>query len=103
MKNIFGNLPLILSDEITEMIASSGNVRIERIISKGQASPPDFWYDQEENEFVILLAGSAGISYEDGSEEHLKRGDYLIIPAHKKHRVTYTAKDETSIWLAVFY
>lgn len=81
-----------------------GSLRIERIVSTGQASPPGFWYDQEEHEWVLLLAGRAGLRFEDEDEEReLVPGDPVLIPAHARHRVEWTADDEPTIWLAIFY
>jgi cupin 2 domain-containing protein len=93
--NIFDGLPENLSEEVFEDIIRAPNVRIERIVSRGHASPEVGWYDQEENEWVIL--------FEDGRQFVLKKGDYLNIPAHLKHRVLWTDKQDFTIWLAVFY
>ena len=103
MKNIFKNIPVDLSDEIIETITKSDNVKIERIISDGQTSPPNFWYDQDQNEFVIVLKGKAVLEFEDNTSVQMNEGDYLLIPAHKKHRVSYTDTANKTIWLAVFY
>ena len=78
-------------------------VRIERIVSTGQASPPGFWYDQSQNEWVMLLQGQAGLAWEDGTVMPLKKGDWVFIPAHKRHRVIRTSKKPPCIWLAVYY
>ncbi len=103
-RNIFRNIPEKISDEIFEKILENNNVRIERIISKGHSTPKDFWYDQEENEWVILLKGSAEILFKNNSVIiHLKVGDYLNINSHVKHRVEYTDPNIETIWLAVFY
>ena len=103
-RNIFRNIPEKISDEIFEKILENNNVRIERIISKGHSTPKDFWYDQEENEWVILLKGSAEILFKNNSVIiHLKEGDYLNINSHVKHRVEYTDPNIETIWLAVFY
>ena len=90
-------------EEVLEEILKSENVRIERIISSGQISPENFWYDQPENEWVILLQGEAIIDFMDGVETRLKNGDYLFLPAHQKHRVLYSSKEPPCIWLAVFW
>ncbi|MGH6823764.1 MAG: cupin domain-containing protein [Methylocella sp.] len=80
------------------------HLRIERIVSMGQASPPGFWYDQPWAEWVVVLAGSAGLRFEGEAEVMvLFPGDYLRIPARVKHRVEWTAKDPATIWLAVHY
>jgi cupin 2 domain-containing protein len=102
--NILSRIPANLPDEFFEDIVAAGTVKIERIISEGHSSPPGFWYDQERSEWVVLLRGNAGILFE-GSDETLvlKPGDWINIPAHKKHRVEWTDPDEKTIWLAVHY
>jgi cupin 2 domain-containing protein len=101
--NIYSNIPEKLSDEIVDVIFQSEIIRIERIISDGQASPDNFWYDQEENEWVILLKGKAKIKYQDQSEQNLTEGDYIFIPSHKKHRVEWTDNNTKTVWLAMFF
>ena len=101
MNNIF-NLPPSLPDkELFESIVSNDNILIERIISTGQTAPIGEWYDQDKDEWVILLQGEAILSYEDGSQIKLSSGDYLFIPAHFLHRVEYTSIEPTCIWLTV--
>lgn len=102
--NLFTHIPDDLREELIEILAAADDMRVERIVSRGHASPADFWYDQEFNEFVVLLKGSAGLAFE-GRSEHLvmKAGDYINIPAHLKHRVAWTAADQNSIWLAIHY
>ncbi|MFA7419721.1 MAG: cupin domain-containing protein [Melioribacteraceae bacterium] len=102
-KNIFAGLPENLPEEIFESIIESKDFLLERIISGGHTSPPNFWYDQEKNEFVMLMSGSAKIIYDDGKSFSLSAGDYLIIPAHQKHRVEETDKNQKTIWLALHY
>ncbi len=101
--NLFENIPGSLQEELFERIGGNENVKIERIISQGHASPPGFWYDQTENEFVILLSGKAKIVYESGEEFNLLPGDYLDIKSHCKHRVEWTDAGRKTVWLAVFY
>lgn len=104
IKNIFGNIPDKIPEEIFEEIISSESIRIERIISKGQSSPENFWYDQNENEWVLLIKGKAVINFfDEGKPVELNTGDYLNIPSHTKHRVERTDPDVETIWLAVFY
>ena len=103
IKNIFENIPSSIPEEMFEEIDSTNNVKIERIISEGHASPKDFWYDQEKNEIVFLLQGSALIEYENGKIVELKLGDYLKILAHEKHRVKHTSNSGKTIWLAIHY
>lgn len=103
IKNFFSNIPDKLPDEIIETVFKSDSIRIERIISQGQCSPENFWYNQPENEWVIVLEGKAMIKFEDQSIATLHRGDYLHIPAFKKHRVEWTDPNQLTIWLAVFF
>ena len=101
MPNIF-DLPSQLSNkEYFESLFYSQNILIERIISTGQTTPVGNWYDQESDEWVILLQGETEISYSDGSKIRLIQGDYLFIPARKKHRVEYTSTNPPCIWLAI--
>lgn len=104
IKNIFNDIPADLPEEVTEKVISSGKFRIERIISGGHSSPEDFWYDQEENEWVIVLKGKARVEFFGENELiELNEGDYINIPSHKKHRVKCTDPETETIWLAVFY
>ncbi|MEY8214908.1 MAG: cupin domain-containing protein [Colwellia sp.] len=103
MANIFNNIPSELPNEIFEDIIITEKLRVERIVSKGQISPDTGWYDQSENEWVIVLSGYGVIEYINGVKITLKQGDYLNIKAHEKHRVIETSPDETTVWLAIFY
>ncbi len=104
INNFSDKIPSNIREEITEQIISNDKIRIERIISKGQFSPENYWYDQEESEWVILIKGRARLSFAPEDEMiELKEGDYLNIPAHKKHRVEWTDPENETIWLAVFY
>lgn len=104
MENIFADMPDVVPEEIFETIISTKMFRLERIISDGHFTPEDKWYDQDENEWVILLKGSAGLLLEGDKEAILmKPGDYLNIPAHKRHKVLWTDRDEKTIWLALHY
>ena len=102
MRNLFANLPASLPHELTEILLQAANIRIERIVSHGHVSPPDYWYDQEEHEWFVLIQGAARLRLEDAVME-LKAGDCMNIPAHQKHRVDWTPPDQQTIWLAVFY
>lgn len=101
--NLFANIPQDLPEELFETIVQSDNIRIEKIVSDGHTSPQNFWYDQDQNEFVLLLQGSAIIEFENNESIELKVGGYQIISAHQKHRVSYTDKNKKTIWLAIFY
>ena len=100
--NLFDNLPTSIPNELIQVIAGNHHVRIERIVSHGHVSPDGFWYHQDENEWVIVLKGAARLRFDDRSVD-LKPGDFVNIPAHKKHRVEWTTSDEPTIWLAVFF
>ena len=101
-ENFFKDIPKDISKEILDTIISNETFRLERIVSNGQCSPNDFWYDQSENEWVILLKGNAELEFENEIKK-LSPGDYLNIPAHQKHRVKSTSQTEPTIWLAIFY
>ncbi len=101
--NIFESTPDDLDKEVFDLLVQSSNIRIVRIISKGQASPESGWYDQEQNEWVIVLKGEALISFEDREEVDLKAGSHVNIPAHTKHKVAWTSPNTETIWLAVHY
>lgn len=103
--NIFAALPAgKLAQEFVSRILSEPNLRIERIVSTGQCSPFDFWYDQDWNEWVILLSGGAQLLFEDEQQARsLKPGDYVHIPAHRRHRVVWTDPKEATVWLAVHF
>lgn len=102
MNNLFTQLSARLQEEITETILSAESVRIERIVSRGQASPEGFWYDQDEHEWIVVLQGAARLRFEHEVVD-LNSGDFMNIPAHRKHRVEWTTPDGPTIWLAVFY
>ena len=89
--------------ELFESLFKNDRVFIERIISTGQITPEGEWYDQDKNEWLIVLQGEGELSYEDGSRIKLTSGDYLFIPAHQKHRVEYTSTEPPCIWLTIFF
>jgi cupin 2 domain-containing protein len=100
--NLFVQLPRHLPDELFTTLLDAANVRIERIVSHGHASPEGFWYDQDQHEWVVVLKGAARLRFEDETIE-MKPGDFIDIPVHKKHRVEWTTPDEPTLWLAVHY
>jgi cupin 2 domain-containing protein len=102
MQNLFNNIPSSIPDEIFETIISTPFIKIERIISKGQKSDPDFWYDQEKSEWIIVLQGKARLQFEDKTI-CLAPGDYTNIDPHQKHRIDWTTSRKETIWLAIFY
>lgn len=79
----------------------NGKIRIEKILSSGHTTEEGKWYDQAEDEWVVLLSGIAILEFEDNSIIEMKPGDYIFIPAHKKHRVTFTSKEPSCLWLAI--
>lgn len=101
--NIFGDIPKELKDELFEDIISKDGLKIERIVSYGHTTTEFDWYEQEFDEWVILLKGEATLSFEKEKNLSLHVGDYVNIPANKKHRVSWTKPDTQTIWLAVHY
>lgn len=102
--NLYRDIPDTLPQELVQVLASSAPVRIERIVSRGHCSPPGFWYEQEQHEWVALLQGQALLRFElDEQVVQLQPGDCINIPARVRHRVEATAAAGDTIWLAVFY
>lgn len=99
--NIFKIPAPLPAAELAEQLIPDNGVLIERIISCGQASPPGFWYDQDRDEWVVLLQGRAEVSFADGRRITLCEGDSLLLAAHEKHRVDYTSSEPPCLWLAV--
>ncbi|MBS1257614.1 MAG: hypothetical protein MAG551_00658 [Candidatus Scalindua arabica] len=103
-KNIFSGIKNQSPEEIFETIIKTNQLKIERIVSHGHATRKGYWYDQDNDEWVIVLKGSAGLIFEGNRKEVImKPGDYVNIPAHQKHRVEWTDANEETIWLAVRY
>jgi cupin 2 domain-containing protein len=101
--NLFDDLPRQADEELfTELLWRKG-VRIERIVSTGQSTPVDKPYNQEYDEWVLLVSGSAGLWIEGEGERELRPGDYVLIPSHRSHRVTWTANGQPTVWLAVHF
>ena len=103
MNNLFDEIPDSLPTELISVLTRNRFVRIERIVSLGHTSPETSWYDQEQHEWVLLVQGAATLLFEDGHSVDLRAGDYLLIPAHQKHRVAWTTPEAKTIWLAVFF
>ena len=102
--NLFVSLPHSLPSELIDVIVHADRVRIERIVSTGQATPPGEWYDQETSEWVVVLRGSAALRFEDEPDVLvLAPGDHVAIPAHRRHRVEWTDASQPTVWLAVHY
>ena len=101
--NLYTPPPGTDSEVFAELLRRPG-LRIERIVSTGQCSPPDFWYDQAEGEWVAVLQGEAKLRFADETEaRHLHAGDFVDIAPQRRHRVEWTPDEQTTIWLAVFY
>ena len=103
LNNIIAGIPEFLPDELFEELASRDGIRIERIVSRGHASPAQGWYDQAQCEWVVVVRGRAVIAYPDRPSITLAAGDYVTIAAHERHRVEWTTPDEETIWLAVHF
>jgi cupin 2 domain-containing protein len=104
LDNLFHSTPPGVPGEVTDVLLQHDRVRIERIVSRGDHSPPGFWYDQIEHEWVVLLSGAARLTFgDDRGTVVLGPGDYLHIPPHQRHRVEWTDPDADTVWLAVFY
>jgi cupin 2 domain-containing protein len=104
IKNLFAAVAEALPAEIFEVLLETPDFRLERIVSDGQATPPGKWLDQETDEWVLLLRGSAGLRFADESGIRAMRpGDSLRIPAHLRHRVEWTKQGAKTIWLALHY
>jgi cupin 2 domain-containing protein len=93
-----------IDSELFETLAAHGGVRVERIVSTGQVTPPGEWFDQPHDEWVVIIAGAAHLRIE-GEENYrkLESGDWIMLPAHCRHRVTWTQEDPPTVWLAVHF
>lgn len=104
IRNIFLGFPGTTMEEISETLLNTEHFRLERIISSGQMTPPGEWYDQESNEWVVLINGNAGLLFEGETEPRVMGpGDYVHIPAHRRHRVEWTDPEQKTVWLALHY
>ena len=104
VSHLFDGIPPELHGELTDVLARGVNARVERIVSRGHASPPGFWYDQEETEWVVVVKGRARLRLKaQESALELGPGDHITIPPHERHRVEWTAPNEDTVWIAVFF
>ena len=102
--NIFTHIPEILIEECFEPIIKEDNLIVERIISKGHVTPLGEWYDQKQDEWVLLLQGQALLLFDAPKKEvMLHPGDYVLIPSHSRHRVEWTLPDAETLWLAIHF
>lgn len=103
-ENLLTSFPPDLPEELFDTLVAAGDLCIERIVSRGHASPEGFWYDQARHEFVLVLQGRAGITIEGRSETVvLSPGDYLVLEAHLRHRVEWTDPGRETVWLAIHF
>ena len=103
-QNLFSKFPNLLKDEVFETLLKTRHFKLERIISPGRQTQPGEWYDQDTNEWVILLRGRAGLLFEGEREVRVMHpGDYIHIPAHQRHRVEWTGAGQKTVWLALYY
>ena len=99
--NLLDDLPPAGSDEVFEPLLERAGVRLERIVSSGQSTPPDAWYDQEQDEWVMIVAGAARLCIEGQGVFDMKAGDSVFLPAHCRHRVEWTDPRQQTVWLAL--
>jgi cupin 2 domain-containing protein len=91
-----------LAEELVETLCERPGARIERIVSAGQITPDGEWYDQESDEWVLLVTGRARLSIEgEADDRELGEGDYVFLPAHCRHRVAWTQIEPPTVWLAI--
>jgi cupin 2 domain-containing protein len=102
--NLLADVPVRLSEEQFTALATGAGVRVERIVSTGQSSPPGHWYDQAEAEWVMVVSGTAELEFEgEAGRRRLSAGDWLTIPPHCRHRVAWTDPVQPTVWLAVHF
>ncbi len=100
--NFFENIPEVLPEELFQQVLNRSNVKIERIVSRGHRSPENFWYDQDWDEWVLVLRGRAAVQIQgQPAATVLEPGDHLFLAAHIRHRVAWTDDHNDTIWLAV--
>ncbi len=102
--NLLADVPVALAGEEIRALLATSDLRIERIVSTGQASPPGFWYDQDWAEWVLVVAGQAGLLIDgEAAPRVLEPGSYVHLPAHCRHRVEWTSTEMPTVWLAVHH
>jgi len=103
--NLLSDLPAPGAEESFETLLTAAGFRVERIVSQGHASPPGFWYDQPEDEWVLLVAGAARLTFEgdEAAPVELTPGSHLHIPARRRHRVDWTDPAGPTVWLAIYF
>ena len=102
--NIFKAIPKDLKEELFEQLLCTNDLKIQKIVSKGHTSPKSGWYNQNENEWVMVLKGEAVLSFKNNKKDiTLKKGDFINIPAKVKHKVSWTKPNKKTVWLAIYY
>ena len=97
--NIFTDCRAAAGEERLLTLCEGTAVKIQRIVSHSHRGPENFWYDQDDDEWVMVLRGRATLELAGGDLVELKAGDYVKIPRHLRHRVARTGKH--TVWLAV--
>ena len=104
MNNLFAGIPSDLPQELIDTLLEAEGLRLQRIVSSNHSSAEGFWYQQQENEWVLVIQGAARLQIEGQDQElELKTGDHLNLPADLRHRVSWTSADPDCIWLCLFY
>jgi len=104
LNNLFDGVPASLGHELVEALLDNGAIRLERIVSIAHATPAGEWYDQDRDEWVLVLSGSAGLRFADRDDVVIMGpGDHLVIPKHRRHRVDWTDPSQPTIWLGLHY
>lgn len=104
VNNLCSNLPALMEQESFQSLVTEAGMKIERIVSYGHSSPAAGWYDQDQDEWVMVVQGEGKLEFEGDPEvKHMCAGDYIHIPAHCRHRVIWTRPDTHTIWLAIFF
>jgi cupin 2 domain-containing protein len=102
--NLYAEIPRVLAAELVEPLVETNDLRLERIVSTGHTTPAGEWYDQQRDEWVLLAKGRARLRFETPDETlDLRAGDYVLIPAHRRHRVEETDPAEATVWLALHF
>lgn len=102
--HLFTQIPGDLPEELETLLATGGAFRLTRIVSKGHQTPPGDWYDSAEDEWVLLLSGAAELVFEDDNAPlRMNPGDYILIRAHRRHRVSWTDPRKETVWLALYF
>lgn len=104
VKNFLRPIPRATNQEIFEPVWRAKGLTVERIVSRGQATPPGTWLSEKKDEWVMVLTGRARLRFYGRRKfVEMKAGDYLLIPSGKRHRVEWTDKKKPTVWLAIYY